>query len=150
MIFSFTCEMVSQFSTLTDVTSGPSSCTSTCRVWLKKTENRHTHTSMTLSPHGNVCVCVHRAYAEIANHRSQSPATSHPPAEPYPHALSGWCCHDNRASVTDRHARRRGDSWVESCHLGQLMTGSQQVQALTHRHLPDHSITITWLTTEGI
>lgn len=33
MIFSFTCEMVSQFSTLTGVTSGPSPCTSTCRVW---------------------------------------------------------------------------------------------------------------------
>lgn len=75
-----------------------------------------------------VCVCLHTVHMQKYLTTASEP--SHPPTEPYPHALSGWCCHDNRASVTDRHARR-GDTWEGSCHLGQLMTSSQQGQALT-------------------
>lgn len=81
---------------------------------------------MTLSPRWNVCVyTVHmqKQLTTVSEH-------SHPPTEPYPHALSGWCCHDNRVSVTDRHAHRV-DTWEDSCHLGRLMTSSQQRQGLT-------------------
>lgn len=97
MIFSFTCEMVSQFSTLTDVTSGPSSCTSTCRVWQMHTQTSHwAHMQI---------VCVHvytyshsERHAQISKHCH----STLPPTYAYPHILTGWCCYGNWDSI-DTH-----------------------------------------------
>lgn len=93
----------------------------------KKKKKTHTHNRDIKPKWKRVCVCTQ---CICRNKLATVSEPSHPAKEPYPHALSGWCCHDNRASVTGRHARC-GDTWEDSCHLGQLMTSPQQGRALT-------------------
>ena len=73
MIFSFTCEMVSQLSTLTGVTSGPSPCTRTCNVW-RNTTQEHSQSVTMCSSHAPEHTNAN--YAEIFKHgQSTQPPT---------------------------------------------------------------------------
>ena len=63
---------------------------------------------------------------------------SQPPTNTHPHALSGCRRHGNQVSISahiDTHTHTHthpGDTWKDSCHLGQLMTKAQWEQTLTH------------------
>lgn len=71
-----------------------------------------------------VCVCLHTVHMQkYCGHCSG-------PQPPVPTCSVGimlpW-----QLGLCHRPTRRCGDTWEDSCHLGQLMTSSQQGQALT-------------------
>lgn len=116
MIFSFTCEMVSQFSTLTNVTSGPSPWTNTCKFWQARHRRRHQDgVETTRAAHGE--------HAEIFK---RVRATSLPPTRA---ELSWDAVVMATGFLKSAHKHRHcGDTWHD---LGWLMTKAQQEQTLT-------------------